>query len=1707
MTERAASRIALRAPGRRLAGLGLAVLLAACSPAPSPTPTAIPPSASPPPAGFTAASLALEACDPAGDVPCEHQATSLQLPIAGSGLALTYSSERSPGRTDRPRWDAGDVGLGGWSLDVLERYDAADGIVLDGDGGWRLAKAVPLASGEQAVASYDGRLAYVFDARGRHLRTVDALLGITLLTFAYDTAGRLTEVLGSLDSQPIKLTVDRAPDGTPRRILAADEAATALALDGNGHLLLFRDPAAGGTSIGSTPSGLVTSYGDAAGGVTRYAYDPEGRLSSVIDPDGVELRYDRQAGADRVEVQVTTPLGRARIYHAERVADGLRRTYVDAGGATTSLATDAAGSSTLSLPEGTTRTFGLQPDPRFGLQAPIRTPVVETRPDGVRRQTEVSETAEATGGDQLRLSRWSRTTKIDGQTWSETLDPATRTISTTDPDGRRTTRAYDEAGRLVLTTEPGRPDRTFAYDTAGRLASETLGHGPTAATTRYGYEPATGHMTIARPDGTVDQLGVDANGRIVRASTADGATVHLAFDAAGRLIQVRPPGHPSFTLGRSAAGRPTGFLPPVIGDDATFEVRSYDRDGGVTSIDGPADRANRVSYDDGGRPASWQFDQGTSTAGYDAAGRLSTLIAPGGIATAVSYAGGIPSGLSWSGPVAGDVKLAIDAMGRTTSQSVGGADLGFAYDAAGLVTRIGDLSLERDPTTGLPTRATVGKTETTWSYDTDGLPTRSTTTVGGAVVLDVRYDRDALRRITVITETRSGGKRTRTEYGYDPAGRLATIKRDGAMVEQDRYDPAGNRVSVTSPAGTVAATYDDRDRLDQWGAVRYAYASDGTLGSRTDGSAVTAYAFDDFGALRAVTLPGGRKIDYLVDGAGRRMGRKVDGRLVASYLYRPDGLVVGELDGSGVLLASFAYDDQGHLALIERAGRAYRIVTDQVGSPLLVLDAASGQIAESIGYDAWGRVVSDTQPGFQPFGFAGGLRDPDTGLVRFGARDYDPLTGRWTSPDPIRFDADDANLYRYAGGDPVNRVDPTGLDDGILVVVPPPPWTCSGVFCSPSSGPEGCLLGSCGGSEGAYTCKALYCAGPSGETCFAGRCANGPNGFSCKGATCDNGNGRSCSFCSIGDPHLRTGDGQRLDFQAAGEFLAIISRDRSVVVQVRQQPYGASRIVSINTAVAASVGGDRVTVSTDDDRPLTIDGRVDTRNDVAIRLPHGGIVERHGTVVTVDWPGGSRLTVTRDGAPGAHLDYRFTPDPTVAPTLSGLLGSADGDIADDLTGRDGRVLDPADPAFATKLYREFGQSWRISQAESLFDYRPGESTATLTIEDFPRAPATVEGLDSAARSKAEGICRAVGVRIEPALSDCILDVGITGDPSYAASAAAVQAATQGSTVPAPGSIPGPSPTPEPSPSLPTSSPRSGGAVAPGETVNGAIASVGQRDRYTFAASAGQVVYLKAIGCVNGLRWHLLGPDGRELGLDRTCTDLGRHVLKDAGTYTVEILSDGTATGGYGFRLLDVPVMTTSAIHLGDTVTGTIARIGEWHRHTFSATAGQIVYLRQQGACQGGLRWALVRPDGRVLTFEDGCHDLGRLVLPDAGTYAIQVYADDTTTGDYAFQLLDVPPVATSAIHLGDTVTGTIARIGEWHRYTFTATVGQSIELEATGACVDGLRWHLLGPDGRELGLDRTCIDLGGRVLASAGTYTIEIYSDGTATGAYGVRLR
>ncbi len=185
-----------------------------------------------------------------------------------------------------------------------------------------------------------------------------------------------------------------------------------------------------------------------------------------------------------------------------------------------------------------------------------------------------------------------------------------------------------------------------------------------------------------------------------------------------------------------------------------------------------------------------------------------------------------------------------------------------------------------------------------------------------------------------------------------------------------------------------------------------------------------------------MTKPDGTTVEYLHDGFDRRVVKQVDGSVTRKWLYR-DGLnTVAELDGDDNLVAQFVYGTRNYVPdYVIKNGTNYRVVTDHLGSPRLVVDANSGAVEQRIDYDAFGRVTRNTNPGFQPFGFAGGLYDPDTDLVRHGARDYDPESGRWTTPDPLNVVGGSFNRYTYAGNAPLNLVDRTGLSitAGILI--------------------------------------------------------------------------------------------------------------------------------------------------------------------------------------------------------------------------------------------------------------------------------------------------------------------------------------------------------------------------------------------------------------------------------------------------------------------------------------------------------------------------------------------------------------------------------------------------------------------------------------------------------------------------------------------------
>jgi RHS repeat-associated protein len=180
--------------------------------------------------------------------------------------------------------------------------------------------------------------------------------------------------------------------------------------------------------------------------------------------------------------------------------------------------------------------------------------------------------------------------------------------------------------------------------------------------------------------------------------------------------------------------------------------------------------------------------------------------------------------------------------------------------------------------------------------------------------------------------------------------------------------------------------------------------------------------------LKEVSLNNEKIISYTLDWDGRRISRSLNGSYLVRKIYESELQLAAEVDSITGNLKEYVYGTHINSPDYLKVGSdTYRIIKNYLGSPRLVVKITDGTIAQRMDYNEWGEVLQDSNPGFQAFGFAGGLYDLNTKLVKFGVRDYDGSIGRWLSKDPIRFEGGDTNLYGYVMNDPINFKDPTGL--------------------------------------------------------------------------------------------------------------------------------------------------------------------------------------------------------------------------------------------------------------------------------------------------------------------------------------------------------------------------------------------------------------------------------------------------------------------------------------------------------------------------------------------------------------------------------------------------------------------------------------------------------------------------------------------------------
>ena len=596
-------------------------------------------------------------------------------------------------------------------------------------------------------------------------------------------------------------------------------------------------------------------------------------------------------------------------------------------------------------------------------------------------------------------------------------------------------RKRDAAGREVA----------YAYDALARLAVRTWARldasgGPLTAT--HSYDPLTGDLAgVNYSDATPD--------------------VTFAYDRGGRAR----------TITDAAGTRSRTY-------NARGDLRAELIAGGILDMvqtNTPFDAFLRRQSAEAARGANVLVSQ---TYGYDYASRLGTVTSGGqtvtygynpesGLLANTSYTGGTTVGRSYT------------SLGRTqnvTTTPAADAAQSYTYTYNNLHQRT---RVTREDGSywayGYNDRGELASGKKFWSDNTpvfgrqteyafDNAGNRTAARAGGNQLGELRqsvYSANSLNQYTQRTVPGAADV-----AGTAHAAATVTVNNEPAARRGDYFykemavangaGPAYAPVNVVGArnnfgAGGEDAVTEKGGRVFVPQAVEgYGYDADGNL--TFDGR--WNYAWDAENRLTVmearpnVPADARLRLEFAYDWSGRRIEKKVYAWSAAAGGYQPQSVarfvydgwnLLAELDGAGALVRSYVWGQDlsgslegaggvGGLLLVRQGGAVYQAGYDAGGNVTTLVDAATGRVAASYDYDAFGNTLKAVGEfaASNPFRFSTKYADAETGLVYYGERFYEPQTGRWLSRDPLGEDAG-LNLYQFVSNNPVGLIDPTGL--------------------------------------------------------------------------------------------------------------------------------------------------------------------------------------------------------------------------------------------------------------------------------------------------------------------------------------------------------------------------------------------------------------------------------------------------------------------------------------------------------------------------------------------------------------------------------------------------------------------------------------------------------------------------------------------------------
>ncbi len=784
----------------------------------------------------------------------------------------------------------------------------------------------------------------------------------TTFNARYDAMGNLVELTG--DGQTSRLGYDSLGrevffgfDGThSMRTTYADGADWSRIEDERGI----------GTTRHVTASGRVSVYESPEGATERYTYDALGRLRVTTDALGhrATRNYDAAGRLSREEDSATgahtdfeyDPAGRVTAtvdtdghrtemtYHPsgrlESLTDARNHTWSFARTPTTSTTTDPLlrqiheERTPHGLVSAIVHADGTRTEMEYALSMGIEDasdyPTLIRDELGRERRTQYTsdlsiQSATDDAGNAWTYSGWESEHEIvtspEGRVIETERNDAFEPVQILHEDGFETTFTYEE-GNPDVVTRPGSITIDFTY--ADPLRRETR------------RDTSTGDWR---------ELHYDSFGRIDTITDATGMTTHL-FDSAGRPAGLRYPSGAETQLVRDAHDRITEVrVRPAPGATERVTTYEYDEVGNIARITDPLD--------------------GETTYSYDAVNRPILRVLPNGVRTTWVW----------------DVRDRIESITHRDAANVVLASRTYVRTASGEPTRITHedgsyIELEYD--------AALRVRSETWR-DAGGTITET---------ISYAYDRDGNR----ISRTTSAGVEA---YVAGVGYRLDRIERAGAPIENYGWDAAGRMTSIERDGATTSLTYSALDQVT----------------SAERGASNTSWSFDGEGRRVAMS-----------DAAGTR--RYLVAPTMIEELEAPHAIT----DASGILIAGYVYSGDQPLVRYGTSGPTYYL-EDGIGSVIATADS-SGARSSEFRYDAFGntRAWSGTESSLDPtrggdFRFQGMWQDQSTELYYVRARTYDARTGRFLSRDPLLGEPREVEShqpYNFANANPIINTDPTG---------------------------------------------------------------------------------------------------------------------------------------------------------------------------------------------------------------------------------------------------------------------------------------------------------------------------------------------------------------------------------------------------------------------------------------------------------------------------------------------------------------------------------------------------------------------------------------------------------------------------------------------------------------------------------------------------------